>query len=64
MDKIRNILMTDENEILIEQEITIDGEKFELMTSQEFYDTEEFSMEGDTIVEYSDGIRYENGKMV
>lgn len=64
MDKIRNILMTDENEILIEQEITLGGEKFELMTNQEFYDTEEFSMEGDVIVEYSNGIRYENGKMV
>lgn len=56
--------MTDENEILIEQEITLDGEKFELMTSEQFYDTEAFSMEGDTIVEYSNGIRYENGKMV
>lgn len=64
MDKYTNILMTDENEILIEQEITLDGERFELMTSEQFYDTEEFSMEGDTIVEYSNGIRYENGKMV
>lgn len=64
MDKMKNILMTDDNEILIEQEIDLGGERYELMTNEEFFDTEEFSIEGDIVVEYSNGIRYENGKMV